>query len=65
MADDSGRWSGSPIWTRKRIGHWLSITVSPFEPLSEEKQAAIDSKAQDIGRFFDTEAGWGTAFETR
>ena len=38
-------------WTRKRTGRKLSITVSPFESLSNEVQAGIDREVEDIGRF--------------
>ena len=45
-------------WTRKRVGRKLSITVSPFESLSEEVRAGIDGEVKDIGRFLGMETAW-------
>ncbi len=47
-------------WTRKRTGNNLSITINPFEPLSAEIRAAIDSEVADIGRFLDADPKWET-----
>ncbi len=45
-------------WTRKRSGRRLTITVSPFEPLSEQVRSGIHREVEDIGRFLDLEALW-------
>ena len=45
-------------WTRKRVGRKLSITVSPFEALSDEVRAGIDEEVEDIGRFLGLVAVW-------
>ena len=45
-------------WTRKRVGRKLSITVNPFEALSDEVRAGIDEEVEDIGRFLGLEAVW-------
>ena len=51
---------GRPIatWTRKRAGRRLSITVSPFEALSDEVRVGIDGEVEDVGRFLGLEAVW-------
>ena len=46
-------------WTRKRAGRKLSITVSPFESLSDEERVGIDREVGDIGRFLGVETVWG------
>ena len=46
-------------WTRKRAGRKLTITVSPFESLSDEVRAGIDEEVGDIGRFLGVETAWG------
>lgn len=45
-------------WTRKRSPRSLSITVSPFETLSDEVAAGIDAEVADIGRFLGVAATW-------
>ena len=45
-------------WTRKRVGRRLSITVSPFERLSDEVRSGIAKEAEDIGRFLGLETHW-------
>ena len=45
-------------WTRKRVGRKLSITVSPFEALSEGVRAGIHREVEDVGRFLGLEAVW-------
>ena len=45
-------------WTRKRMGRKLSITVSPFERISDVVRAGIDGEVEDIGRFMGLEASW-------
>ena len=45
-------------WARKRSGRKLTITVSPFESLSDEVRAGIDGEVEDIGRFLGLEAEW-------
>lgn len=45
-------------WTRKRSGRKLTITVSPFESLSEQVRSWIDGEVEDIGRFLDVEVVW-------
>jgi hypothetical protein len=44
-----GRFAG--MWSNKRSGRKLSISLEPFEPLSDEVMAAIADEARDIGRF--------------
>ena len=46
-------------WARKRTGQKLSITVSPFESLSDDVRVGIDEEVEDIGRFLGVEAVWG------
>lgn len=46
-------------WARKRSGRKLTITVSPFESLSDEVRAGIDGEVEDIGRFLEMEVVWG------
>jgi hypothetical protein len=50
-----GRFAG--LWSNKRSGKRLTISLEPFEPLSEEVMAAIEREARDIGRFEGVEAG--------
>ena len=45
-------------WARKRSGRKLTITVSPFESLSDEVRAGIDEEVGDIGRFLELEVAW-------
>lgn len=45
-------------WARKRMGRKVSITVSPFESLSDEVRTGIDEEVEDIGRFLGLEAVW-------
>ncbi len=45
-------------WARKRSGRKLSITVSPFESLSDDVRAGIDGEVREIGRFLGLEAVW-------
>ena len=45
-------------WARKRSGRKLTITVSPFESLSEEVREGIDREVEDIGRFLGMEVVW-------
>ena len=45
-------------WTWKRVGGKLSITVSPFETLSEGVRAGIHREVEDVGRFLGLEAVW-------
>ena len=47
------------MWARKRSGRKLTITVSPFESLSDEERAGIDAEVEDIGRFLGVETAWG------
>ena len=45
-------------WARKRSGRKLTITVSPFEALSDEVRAGIYEEVGDIGRFLELEVAW-------
>ena len=45
-------------WARKRSGRKLTITVSPFESLSEEVREGIDREVEDVGRFLGMEVVW-------
>jgi hypothetical protein len=49
-----GRFAG--LWSNKRSGKRLTISLEPFEPLSGEVLAAIEDEAHDIGRFEGVEA---------
>jgi len=39
------------VWSNKRSGKRLSISVEPFEPLSDDVMEALAQEARDIGRF--------------
>jgi hypothetical protein len=41
----------SAVWTHSRQGSRLSVTVSPFEPLSPAITDGIRGEARDLGRF--------------
>ena len=45
-------------WSRMRTGRKLSISVSPFEALSDEVRAGIHREVEDVGRFLGLEAVW-------
>jgi hypothetical protein len=49
-----GRFAG--LWSNKRSGKRLTISLEPFEPLPDDVMAAIEDEARDIGRFEGVEA---------
>ena len=54
-----GRLAGT--WDRKRRARGFAVTVSVFEPLSDDEQAQLESEFAEIGRFLDTEINWSLA----
>lgn len=49
-----GRFVG--LWSSKRSGRKLSISLEPFEPLPDTVMEAVEAEARDIGRFEDVDS---------
>ncbi|MCY3568866.1 MAG: winged helix DNA-binding domain-containing protein [Chloroflexi bacterium] len=56
-----GRLAGT--WDRKRRARGLAVSVSVFEPLSDDEQVQLDAEFTEIGRFLETEINWSLALD--
>ena len=52
-----GRFAG--LWSNKRSGRRLTVSLDPFEPLDDEVMDALEDEVADIGRFEGAEAALG------
>jgi hypothetical protein len=52
-----GRFAG--LWSNKRSGSRLTVSLDPFEPLDDEVMDALADEVADIGRFEGAEAALG------
>ena len=50
-------------WERRRRSHSMTVTVTAFEPLSDDALQQMDSEFGEIGRFLGTEITWSVQFD--
>lgn len=46
------------LWSSKRSGKRLVVSLEPFEPLGDQVMDALADEARDVGRFEGVEASW-------
>ena len=50
-------------WERRRRSHSMTVTVTAFEPLSDDALQQMDGEFGEIGRFLGTETTWSVQFD--
>jgi len=48
----NGRIAG--VWSHRKRGKRLQVSIEPFSPLSQSQRAAIEERAADIAEFFES-----------